>query len=405
MTDVQRHFPGARRAAVVVALLVLVSVAATVAGAAPPSKEDVQRARERLESIEDALGDIRAQLAGTQLRLNDAASRIEQQQIALEKVTTDLVRTQAALDRARARYERIRARLNERAAVAYMTGPASNINFILDADNMADLTDRLAYVDALARSDAGLAVQVASRKNILTETEATLEDQQAREIRELERVREQQREVAELFDYQQGLLDEQERLEVAAERTFKKRKADYADWLEQQAAEQERQDANGGSGVWSGGPLVPFDHLFERCPVGQPRGYGDGFGAPRYAGGYHLHKGVDIVAPQGTPIYAPFDGHAYTSANGLGGNVVFVVGSVGTVYNAHLSAYSDASNSFVSAGDVIGYVGNTGSSTTPHDHFEFHPNSMPGPWPPSAYGYSLIEDAINPYPLLLQACG
>jgi murein DD-endopeptidase MepM/ murein hydrolase activator NlpD len=404
MTHIQRHFPIATRAAVVAALLMLVSVAGTVAGAAPPSKEDVERARERLHGIEDALDDIRAQLAGTQLRLNDAASKIEQQQIALEKVTADLVRTQAALDRARARYERIRDRLNERAAVAYMTGPASNIDFILDADNVADLTDRLAYVDALARSDAGLAVQVANRKNILTATEATLADQQAREIDELERVREHRREVAELFDHQQGLLEEQERLEAEAEQTFKKRKADYADWLEQQAAEQERQDANGG-GVWSGGPLVPFDHLFERCPVGQPRGYGDGFGAPRYAGGYHLHKGVDIVAPQGTPIYAPFDGHAYTSANGLGGSVVFVVGSVGTAYNAHLSAYSDNSNSFVSAGDVIGYVGNTGSSTTPHDHFEFHPNSMPGSWPPSSYGYSLIEDAINPYPLLLQACG
>ncbi len=404
MTDIQRHVPGATRVAVLVALLVLVSVAGTVAGAAAPSKEDVERAKERLGRIEDALGDIRAQLAGTQLRLNDAAAEIELQQIALEKVTTDLVRTQEALDRARARYERIRDRLNERAAVAYMTGPASSIDFILDADNVADLTDRLAYVDALARSDAGLAVRVANRRNILTATEATLEDQQAREIRELERVREQRREVAELFDHQQGLLDEQERLEAAAERTFKKRKADYDKWLDQQAAEQ-AQGGESGGGVWTGGSLVPFDHLFERCPVGQPRGYGDGFGAPRYAGGYHLHKGVDIVAPQGTPIYAPFDGHAYTSSNGLGGNVVFVVGSMGTAYNAHLSTYSGSSNSSVSAGTVIGYVGNTGSSTTPHDHFEFHPNSMPGPWPQSSYGYSVVEDAINPYPLLLQACG
>ncbi len=404
MTDIQRHFPGATRAAVVSALLVLISVAATVAGAAPPSKEDVQRARERLERIEDALGDIRAQLAGTQLRLNDAASRIEQQQIALEKVTTDLVRTQAALDRARARYEKIRARLNERAAVAYMTGPASNIDFILDADNVADLTDRLAYVGALARSDAGLAVQVANQKNILTATEATLENQQAREISELERVREQRREVAELFDHQQGLLDEQERLEGAAERTFKKRKADYRDWLEQQAAEQKQQDANGG-GVWNGRPLVPFEHLFQQCPVGQPRGYGDGFGAPRYAGGYRLHKGVDMFAPMGTPVYAPFGGQAYTSSNSLGGYVVFVVGAQGRVYNAHLSAYSENSNSTVSAGEVIGYVGSSGNSGAPHLHFEFHPNSMPGSWPTSYYGYSVIEDAINPYPMLVQACG
>ena len=401
MTDTSRHFPGTTRVAVVAALLALVSVVTTVAGAAPPSKEAVQRAKDRLERVEASLREVQSELNATQSRLNDAATEIERQQIVLEKVTSDLVRTQAALDRTRARYERIRTRLNERAVVAYMTGPASSIDFLLDADNVADLTDRLAYVDALARSDAGLSVQVANQKNLLVATEATLAEQQALELRELEKAREKKREVTALFDQQQGLLDEQERLLSAAERTFKTTKADYAKWLK----EQEKDDAVGGR-VWNGGSLAPFDHLFERCPVGQPRGFSDGFGAPRYGGGYHLHKGVDIVAPMGAPIYAPFDGHAYTSSNGLGGNVVFVVGAQGTVYNAHLSKYSTSSNSFVAAGEVIGFVGSTGYSSTPHDHFEFHPNSMSSAWPwRSSYGYAVIEDAINPYPMLLQACG
>ena len=129
------------------------------------------------------------------------------------------------------------------------------------------------------------------------------------------------------------------------ERTLRTTRADYEKWLDQQAAEAQ-QDPSGGR-VWDGGSLAPFDHLFERCPVAQPRGYGDGFGAPRYAGGYHLHKGVDIVAPMGAEIYAPFAGQAYTSFNALGGNVVFVVGAHGTVYNAHLSSYSSSSNSSV----------------------------------------------------------
>ncbi len=402
MTETTRLFPRSTRAALVAALFAMALVAGTVAGAAPPSKKAVERAEARLELISDALADIRGQLADTQLRLNDAAAEIERQQIALEKVTADLVQTQAELERARARYRKIRDRLNDRAVIAYMTGPASSIDFLLDADTVADLADRLAYVDALARSDAGLAVQVANQKNILTATEATLEDQRARELLELEKVREQRRDVAAIFDHQQGLLDEQERLLASARRTLRKTKADYREWLDQQA---EAQGDPGGGRVWNGGSLAPFDHVLERCPVAQPRGFGDGFGAPRYGGGFHLHKGVDIVAPMGTEIYAPFAGQAYTSSNGLGGSVVFVVGAQGTAYNAHLSSYSDNSNSAVSAGEVIGYVGSTGYSTTPHDHFEFHPHSMPGDWYESVYGYSVVEDAINPYPLLLQACG
>jgi murein DD-endopeptidase MepM/ murein hydrolase activator NlpD len=401
MTDTARHFPRSTRVATVAALLLLVSVVTSVAGAAP-SQEDVERAKARLERIEDRLSRIQGELATTQERLNAAASRVERRQIAVEHVTADLNRTQEQLDRARTRYERIATRLNERAAAAYMTGPASSVDFLLNAENVADLTDRLAYVDALARSDADLAVRVANLKNRLTAFEAQLEEQQAREVQALEQARAQEQVVAALFDEQERLLGAQERLVVVAERAFKRTKESYADWLE---AQQAAQGSAIGGRVWNGGSLAPFDHLFDVCPVQQPRAYGDGFGAPRYGGGYHLHKGVDIVAPMGTPILAPFAGQAYTSSNSLGGNVVFVVGAQGTVYNAHLSRYSASSNSTVSGGEVIGYVGSTGSSSTPHDHFEFHPHAMPGPWPVSYYGYSVIEDAINPYPLLLQGCG
>jgi murein DD-endopeptidase MepM/ murein hydrolase activator NlpD len=402
MTETVRRFPRSTRVAVVAALLGLASVVATVAGAAPPTKEDVEEARDRLEAIEDKLSGIQGQLAATQEQLNASTAKVERSEAAVERVTAELNRTQEQLDRARVSYERVSTRLNDRAAAAYMTGPASSIDFLLNAENVADLTDRIAYVDALAQADAELAVKVANRKNRLVALEAELEDQQAREVRELERARNEKSAVAALFDEQQRLLDAQERFLAVAERTFRRTEESYEDWL----AEEQASIGNAvGGRRWGGGSLAPFDHVFEVCPVAQPRAYGDGFGAPRYAGGYHLHKGVDIVAPMGTQILAPFDGQASTSSNGLGGYVVFVVGSQGTVYNAHLSEYSESSNGAVSAGEVIGFVGNTGSSTTPHDHFEFHPHTMPGSWYESSYGYGVIEDAINPYPLLLQACG
>jgi peptidoglycan hydrolase CwlO-like protein len=401
MTETQRTFPIRARVAVVAAFLVVLSAVATVAGAAP-SKKDIERARAHLERIEERLAEIQDRLSATQVRLNEVAQRVEAQQGALEEITAELLRTQDRIDRARQRYERISDRLNERAAVAYMTGPASSIDFLLDAENVAELTDRLAYVDALAEADAELAVRVANLENLLVAAERQLERQQAQRAQALAEARDRQSELTSLFQEQQDLFASQERLVSQAERELRRLKRERTEWLEEQRA---KIDNPVGGRVWNGGSLSPFDHALEVCPVAGPRAFGDGFGAPRYAGGYHIHKGVDIVAPLNTPIVAPFDGHAYTSANSLGGNVVFVVGSLGTVYNAHLNSYSELSNSAVSAGDVVGYVGSTGSSSTPHDHFEFHPYSMPGDWYTSSYGYGVVEDAINPYPLLLQACG
>lgn len=141
-----------------------------------------------------------------------------------------------------------------------------------------------------------------------------------------------------------------------------------------------------GSSPW--GPFDP-DGILGVCPVDMPNAYTDNWGAPRYSGGYHPHQGIDIFAPEGTPIRAPFPGIAVTAENELGGLAVRVIGETGYVYNAHLSAYGQLGE--VETGDVIGYVGNTGNArySAPHDHFEWHPGGGP---------------AVNPFEALNAAC-
>jgi murein DD-endopeptidase MepM/ murein hydrolase activator NlpD len=85
-----------------------------------------------------------------------------------------------------------------------------------------------------------------------------------------------------------------------------------------------------------------------------------------------LHEGLDIWAPEGTPIKAAAGGVVIWAGprGGYGNAVIIDHGSgVGTVY-AHQSAVAVAPGQSVSRGQVIGYVGHTGLAGGPHLHFE-----------------------------------
>ena len=88
--------------------------------------------------------------------------------------------------------------------------------------------------------------------------------------------------------------------------------------------------------------------------------------------GVDFHRGIDIAAPIGTPVYAPAKGVvAFAGVQGGYGNVIFVKhrGGLSTRYG-HLDKILVKEGQKVERGDIIGHVGNTGRSTGPHLHYE-----------------------------------
>lgn len=87
------------------------------------------------------------------------------------------------------------------------------------------------------------------------------------------------------------------------------------------------------------------------------------------------HKGTDYSAPRGTPVVATSDGRVtFAGNNGSFGKLVVIQhGERFVTKYAHLNAYEKNIKTGVRVrqGDVIGYVGSTGSATGPHLHYEF----------------------------------
>jgi peptidoglycan hydrolase CwlO-like protein len=399
MTKRQKRFPASFRFVAVTFALVATASLTTSAAADPPSAQEVQNAKDRVAQLAREVHAMQRQVDAISLRANDLAVELDREQGRLERLNADLLHTQLSLAQARERYDDIVGQLNERARTLFMEGPGSDLEFLLGASSFTDLTDRLEYVNVVATNDADLATEVQNTKNVLSAKEKDLEVLRAAQQAVVVKVRDKRQEVAELLREATAKYQEIAAKKAEAEQLAKALSKKRQEWLNSQFA-------FGGSPHASVAMPSGWAGTLEVCPVGQPRAYGDGFGAPRYAGGYHLHAGVDILAPYGTPIYATFDGYATQNPNGLGGLAVEVHGAPGYTYNAHLSSYSEHSTGSVQAGDIIGYVGSTGDAgTINHDHFEFHPNSFPSGWPTSYYGYTVIGSALNPYPLLVDACG
>ncbi len=122
------------------------------------------------------------------------------------------------------------------------------------------------------------------------------------------------------------------------------------------------------------------------CPV-PGASYVNDYGFPRTGG--RFHSGTDLMAPRGTEVVAPVDGRVEVLSGEVGGLQFRLYGTDGVTYiGTHLDAFGRSGN--VTAGEVIGRVGDTGNARggPTHLHFEIHPND---------------GDPSNPYPTLQKA--
>ncbi len=91
-----------------------------------------------------------------------------------------------------------------------------------------------------------------------------------------------------------------------------------------------------------------------------------------------MHWGMDFSAPKGTPVYATGNGtieKAKRSKRGYGNQVRINHGYGYKTFYAHLNKYVVKRNQKVKRGDLIGYIGNSGTSTAPHLHYEIVRNN------------------------------
>ena len=327
------------------AAAVVAVVATVVAPTSADALTELDDARERRAAIEERLASELSELEALEERIHLAEEEIAG--LAAEE------------EQLRDQLRDVAAQLEQRTRLAFMRGDVSSIELLINGQDPSQVAERAMLLESLARRDQAVMEEARALRIGLQQ------NQQLREGR-----------LVELDDLRAEMGDRVATLEAGLEEA----RADER-FFELKARRQREVSTGVISGIYS-------------CPVGDPVFFRDTWGDPRSGG--RSHKGVDMMAPHGTPVYA-ITGGSITRLNngGLGGISIYMFGDDGNeYYYTHLQGYADGTSvgRRVDAGDLIAYNGSTGNAdaSAPHVHFEVHPGG---------------GSPVNPYPYTAAACG
>jgi peptidoglycan LD-endopeptidase LytH len=327
------------------------------------AEQQLAAAQSELDAVNRAWLDAEAALSRSQDRADEARTRIAE----LEK---DLAT--------------IQVRLDERAADLFIAGGNPPFLAVLTAESISDAADRLEFASAVAQGDTDLATRVTVQTQELAWQRERLAEAAAEQRTALTDLTNQQNAIdAKLAEYQATVAELEDQL--AAEQAAAAAAANSST----SPTGGSSPTAGGSGGGGGGGAPITGSGWLLTCPVAGPNSFVDSFGDPRPGG--RSHQGIDMIAAKGTPVVAVHPGTVHHTSSSIGGYGVVLShdsSSDWTFYTHFMSSSPIGEGGHVSAGQVIGYVGNTGT-TVYHLHFEYHPGG---------------GAAVDPYSALLGVC-
>ncbi len=312
---------------------------------------------------------LAAQKQAVDTYMDTTQRKIEIAQILLDELELKINDNIASLEAAEADYNRMYEQFWNIVVMSYEEGDASYIGLILGADSLSDFLTRMDHVSSLLAYNKSIMDTLQQTQSMLEEDKLSLETKIALQNETLIALGKDIEDLAKQEEDILGKIKDLEKDQAAAQKEYyeNKKQEDQLDKeLEEYLAELQRKNQEkmeSGDWLW---PISLND--YQRCS--------SGFGWRLLYGVWDYHRGWDLAAYRGTPIYASKGGKVVIAQyhNSYGNYIVIDHGDgVSTVY-AHCSKLNVAKGDTVKKGDKIGEVGTTGNSTGNHLHFEFRLN-------------------------------
>lgn len=353
-------------------------------------KEDYDKAQAELDRLEELASGNRENMAA----MIQEKNAIDQQIVVLKdqvKTITQMVSAynlliadqQEELDAAQAHLDELNQKYKERIRAMEERGSLSYWSVIFNASSFADLLDRLNMVSEIANADAR---RLRELKEVAEEVEKAQEELLSKK-QEMEATKLVMQSAQEEMNAKRAEADAllgdlvalgreyEEYIDAAEDAQFdlmleimekedEYDEAKYQEWLATSVPPTTTARGHVTNTVNGITWYTPTKNFYISSPFG--------YRWHPISGQWKMHYGIDMAAPQGTPIYATRTGVVTIASYQEGGAGYYVKLNHGDGYTSiymHMTHYIVSEGEYVTAGQIIGYVGSTGGSTGPHLHF------------------------------------
>lgn len=368
------------------------------------SKQDLQNAQDERRSMEGTLSNIKKQQAELEEAKNDLSDyvveldgqlmfiqgTITELDVKIAEKEMEIDQIEQELKEAEANEKDQYAAMEQRIKFMYERGNSAYISLILDAENFSEMLNKAEYIEEISNYDRDMLKQYQETKEAIKFLKEQLEKEQEQLQEAQEEVTQKEGEMSDLIEQKEKQIENYETDINNKEKAIKEYEAEIAAQnatiaaLEAQIAKTERELASvSGNDVgempvyYGGGPFCWPAPSYSRISDDYGNRIHPTLGVPQF------HNGVDMAAPNGSPILAAESGTVVAAAyNSSMGNYIMINHGNGlyTIY-MHASGLYVSTGQTVTRGQKIGAVGSTGRSTGPHLHFSVRQSgSYANPW-------------------------
>ena len=379
----EKHKKLVRVVCVVLAALMVMTIGVPLIFAyAETPAEKLERLRKELEDIKSNISAVENSKEKSeqtkqyyQAQANNLKAQLAaiKEDIAAQQQSIELKNAEVAEKAANVAYNK--SMFESRLKGMYEMSRQSNLAILLGIDDVSQMLLFAENLQQISEHDTQLVQQ-------LRDEQAALEAQRAELEQQLADLAAREQELTDTAVAYSNAIQQADAAISAAEADLAANEEALAETQRQyeQAQEEWRQ--------WTAANNVDFEYNQGgfAWPIPGYTNLSSDFGVGRWIyGKWDVHRGMDVPAPAGTPIYAAADGVVSTTAHWSYGTCVKISHSPSlvTIYG-HMSARAEGITNgvFVTKGQLIGYVGSTGNSTGNHLHFEVNVNGTPvSAWP------------------------